>query len=61
MNFKEWLQLQEVGTGTGDIAGFSQRWGPGGDNVVRRKWVNDDEDEHKKHKKKHKKHHFFDK
>ena len=35
MNFKEWLQLQEVGTGTNAIAGFTRMLGDGGD-LIRR-------------------------
>lgn len=59
ISFKEWLQLKEVSTDTGDIAGYSRRWGPGGeDDIVRRQWPNDD-DEHKK-RKKHKKPHKHD-
>lgn len=35
MTFKEWLELQEVGTGTGSIAGFSRMTIP----LVRRQFM----------------------
>jgi hypothetical protein len=41
MNFKNWLKLQEVGTGTDCVAGFQQRVGA----MTRRWWVSNWEDE----------------
>lgn len=56
MQFKEWLKLQEVGTGTNAVAVFSR---PVGIGMVQREPVDmigfRDEDHHKKKKKKHKK------
>lgn len=36
MNFKKWLKMNEVGTSTGSIAGFSRISIP----MIRRKWAN---------------------
>lgn len=60
MSFKEWLQLQEVGTSTGDVAVFSR---PVGIGMVKRTPIpsignddkdDDDDDDDKKKKKKKK-------
>ena len=57
MQFKEWLKLQEVGTGTNAVAVFSRPIGIG---MVQREPVDmigfRDEDKDHKKKKKHKKH-----
>ena len=56
LSFKDWLQEEESMTSTGSIATVPIRWGPGGDDIVRRKWPKEaDDDEDKKKKKKHKK------
>jgi hypothetical protein len=45
MNFKKWLSIQEVGTGTNCVAGFQQRLGA----VNRRWWISQwEEDLNKK-------------
>lgn len=60
MKFREWLKLQEVGTGTNAVAVFSR---PVGIGMVQRDPIDmigfrdEDEHPHKKKKKKHKKDH----
>lgn len=56
MKFKEWLNLQEVGTSTGDVAAFKLPMG----GMVTRTWptlLTVDERDKKRH---HKKKKFFD-
>ncbi len=52
MDFKAWLKLQEVGTGTNCIAVFSRQVMP----MVRRGWFGTELDDPFKKKKKKKKH-----
>ena len=58
MKFSEWIKLREVGTSTGDVAGFKLPMG----GMVARTWPTlltvDDLEKHKKHKKNKNK--FFD-
>lgn len=61
MKFKEWLNLQEVGTSTGDVAAFKLPMG----GMVTRTWptlltVDDLERDKKRHHRHHKKKKFFD-
>lgn len=48
MRFKEWLNLQETGTSTGDVAGFARICMP----MVYRWWPTEMDDEKNKKKKK---------
>jgi hypothetical protein len=57
MKFKQWLNLQEVGTSTGDVASFKL---PMGGMVTRTCPTLITVDDLEKQKKKRKQHHFFD-